>query len=235
MVLKIKPLLAVVGLGVCMCVAVIITLGNQTPALVLESADSEHAIENSFFDSLAARDLAKDRRARKNKNLNSKQTALSDKQERQVENNYFKGVGQDKGKTQSKLAGVHASHKMPAKVWKPTPYNKMVHFKGKAAKDLKAGIGKKASTHESMRAEFAKEQQQLHAEQNKMRHFQEKDQEKAEEQKMDLERLKAHQQANAYEEHLKQINDAGVLCVWLCACSAAVNPSPRHSPKLVQQ
>ena len=99
MVLKIKPLLAVVGLGVCMCVAVIITLGNQTPTLVLESADSEHAIENSFFDSLAAKDLAKDRRARKSKDLNSKQTALSDKQERQVENNYFKGVGKDKGKT----------------------------------------------------------------------------------------------------------------------------------------
>jgi hypothetical protein len=103
MVLKIKPLLAVVGLGVCMCVSVIITLGNQTPALVLESADSEHAIENSFFDSLAAKDLAKDRRSRKSKDLNSKQTALSDKQERQVENNYFKGVGKDKGKTQSKL------------------------------------------------------------------------------------------------------------------------------------
>jgi len=193
-----------------LCVAAIATLGVQQPALVLESASSEHAVENSFFDSLAAKDLAKDRTSHNAKDLHTSHTTLSAKQERAVENSYYKDAAA--GQKQTKLAGVHAAHKLPAKHWKPMPYNKMVHrtpFKGmhhKAA-GTKPVKGTKHSD-ASMRAQFAQAQQQLHAEQTKMRHIEEHDHVKAAEQKITLERLKAQQQASAYEDHLSKINDA---------------------------
>jgi len=198
-----------VGLGVVLCIAAIVNIEVQRPSgIVLESAHAEHAVENSFFDQLAAKDLAKDKRSRNAKDLHSSHTSLSAKQERAIEDSYFKGVGST-GTKNHKLA----AHKVPAKHWKPLPYNKLVHrgpFKGAhtklAGKPMKAK--KVAHNPTSMRAEFKKAQQQLAAEQTKMRHIEEHDHVKAEEQKIELERLKAHQQAGAYERHLSKLNDA---------------------------
>ena len=211
---RLLPVLGVMALGVCLCVAVIVTLGAQTPAVVLESASAEHAIENSFFDSLAAKHHAKDRKSGNAKDLQGSDTSLSAKQERVVEDNFFQTVAKGKAAAaKPKLAGVHASHKMTAKHWKPMPYNKMVHrshFKGMqhTAAAPKADAKGKKHTDVSMRAQFAQAQQQLHAEQTKMRHIEEHDRIKAAEQKINLERLTAHQQADAYAEHLSKLNDA---------------------------
>jgi len=117
---QLRPLMGVVGLGVLVCLVVIAALAPQGGALVLESAGSEHAVENSFFDNLAARDLAKDRRSHNSKDLHSSHMSLTAKQERAVEDRYFKGAAA--GKAQSQLAGVHAAHKLPVKLWKVCVY-----------------------------------------------------------------------------------------------------------------
>ena len=90
---------------------------------------------------------------------------------------------------------------------KPAMHAKMAHHKG-AHQKVAGGKLVKQRSDASMRDEFAKAQQQLHSEQTKMRHIEEHDHVKAAEQKINLERLKAHQQANAYEDHLSKINDA---------------------------
>ena len=205
---RLLPILGVVALGVVLCIGAIVTLGGQRPALVLESSGAEHAVENSFFDELAANDLAKDRRSKNAKDARrAHATALSAAQERAVEDSYFKSVGSSGAKAPHPAARKHA-----AKHWQPLPYSKLVHrspFKG-AHQQAGAALakGKKGHPAVSMRAEFHKAQQQLAAEQNKMRHIEEHDHVKAEEQKMKLERLTAHQEAKAYESHLSKLNSA---------------------------
>jgi hypothetical protein len=156
---------AVVGLGVCLCVAAIVTLRAQQQALVLESGAGERAAENSFFDELAAKDFAKDRRSKVNR---------------------------------------HISHQ--GKVSKP-----QLHMKGaqspKSHPKLISGERRMAKP-SSMRKEFDRAKEQLHEEQHKMRHLEEQDHVKAEEQKIELERVTADQQASAYESHLNKINSA---------------------------
>lgn len=124
-----------------------------------------------------------------------------------MEDSYFKSVGSSGAKAPHPAARKHA-----AKHWQPLPYSKLVHrspFKG-AHEQAGAALakGKKGHPAVSMRAEFHKAQQQLAAEQNKMRHIEEHDHVKAEEQKMKLERLTAHQEAKAYESHLSKLNSA---------------------------
>ena len=216
---RLLPILGVVALGVVLCIGAIVTLGGQRPALVLESSGAEHAVENSFFDDLAAKDLAKDRRSKNTKAARGAHTALSAAQERAVENSYFQGVGSTGAK-----APQPASRQKPAAHWQPLPYSKLVHrspFQGvreKAGLRKKAGVREKAGASPakgkmmhpkgSMRAEFHQAQQQLASEQTRMRHIEEHDRVKAEEQKIELERLTADQAAKAYERHLAKLNSA---------------------------
>jgi hypothetical protein len=209
---RLLPVLGAVGVGVCLCVAAIVTLGAQRPRSIgLESSSAEHAAENSFFDSLAARDLAKDRKSRNAKDALGSHKALSASQARTLANSYFKHVGEAPVGHQ---ATAHAgARKVPAKHWKPLPASALVHFskfKGmhKTGGAAKPAVGKKGHGIASMRAEFAKAQEQLKQEKSKMRHMEEKDKVRAAEQHIDLEHLKAQQQARAYERHLTKLNDA---------------------------
>jgi len=201
---RLLPVLGAVGVGVCLCIAAIVTLGTQRPrSNALESSGAEHAAENSFFDSLAARDLAKDRKSRNAKDAVGSRKALSASQARALATSYFKHVGE----------APAGARKGPAKHWKPLPASALVHFskfkgmhkKGGAAKPA---VGKKAHGVASMRAEFAKAQEQLKKEKSKMRHMEEKDKVRAAEQQIDLEHLKAKQQASEYERHLTKLNNA---------------------------
>jgi len=210
---RLLPILGVVALGVVLCIGAIGTLGGHRPALVLESSGAEHAVENSFFDELAAKDLAKDRRSKNAKAARGAHTTLSAVQERAVENSFFQGVGS----TGAKAPQPTSLMKPPAH-WQPLPYSKLVHrspFQGvreKAGVREKSGAapakGKMMHPKGSMRAEFHKAQQQLASEQTKMRHIEEHDRVKAEEQKIKLERLTADQTAKAYERHLAKLNSA---------------------------
>ena len=206
---RLLPVLGAVGLGVCLCVAAIVTLSVQRP-LALESSKAEHAAENSFFDSLAAEDLAKDRKSHNAKAALGTHKTLSASQARALAASYYKHVGAAKAHSPA----VHPAHKMKAKHWKPLPASALVHFskfKGvhmhkKAG--AKPAAGKKTHSAGSMRAEFAKAQEQLKEEKLKMHHMEQKDKVKAAEQQMDLEHLKAQQQASAYERHLTKLNNA---------------------------
>jgi hypothetical protein len=176
---RLLPVLGAVGVGVCLCVAAIVTLGAQRPRSIgLESSSAEHAAENSFFDSLAARDLAKDRKSRNAKDALGSHKALSASQARTLANSYFKHVGEAPVGHQ---ATAHAgARKVPAKHWKPLPASALVHFskfKGmhQTGGAAKPAVGKKGHGIASMRAEFAKAQEQLKQEKSKMRHMEEKD------------------------------------------------------------
>jgi len=201
--------LGAVGLGVCLCVAAIVTLSVQRP-LALESSKAEHAAENSFFDSLAAEDLAKDRKSHNAKAALGTHKTLSASQARALAASYYKHVGAAKAHSPA----AHPAHKIKAKHWTPLPASALVHFskfKGvhmhkKAG--AKPAAGKKTHSAGSMRAEFAKAQEQLKEEKRKMRHMEQHDKVKAAEQQMDLEHLKAQQQASAYERHLTKLNNA---------------------------
>ena len=175
---RLLPILGVVALGVVLCIGAIGTLGGHRPALVLESSGAEHAVENSFFDELAAKDLAKDRRSKNAKAARGAHTTLSAVQERAVENSFFQGVGS----TGAKAPQPTSLMKPPAH-WQPLPYSKLVHRSPFQGVREKAGVrensgaapakGKMMHPKGSMRAEFHKAQQQLASEQTKMRHIKE--------------------------------------------------------------
>lgn len=171
---RLLPVLGAIGLGVCLCLAAIVTLSVQQP-LALESSKAEHAAENSFFDSLAAKDLAKDRKSHNAKDVHGSHKMLSARQARALADSYYKHVGAAKHHS----VAAHPAHKVKAQHWKPLPASALVHFskfKGMHKKGgAKIAAGIKTHSVASMRAEFAKAQEQLKKEKSKMRHMEEKD------------------------------------------------------------
>ena len=201
------------------CVVALVALGSsQQQARVLESADDEVAVENSFFDALAAKDAAKSRRHAHVPLRGAKKPVLSAKQARAEEAAFYSSMGGGRAfGAHSWPKAAHTARKPPHKPWAPMKYKQLVHAaSGKGThRSAKAHLGTKSMTGQkhrssktSLRADFAKAQQLLHAEQHKMRHLEEHEHVKAAEQNMKLERMQAQQQAHAYERHLHQLDDA---------------------------
>ena len=185
----------------------------------LETEGQQLALENSFFDSIFARDQAKHVSARSHKHKAADARAapehhqvtekhkhgISDKQERRLDNDFYDSMEnhavQLASPRKKHLAKVmqarHAAHReQEAKSSTHTHASSNEKAKGSARRDSRRSFSE----------DFAKAKEALMREKEKMRHLEDKDNEKADLQKTKLERLRAHEQARQYEKHLDAIN-----------------------------
>eukprot|EP00960_Hanusia_phi_P031989 749597-Hanusia_phi.AAC.5 len=183
--------------------------GTGEGRVELETAGQQLAVENSFFDSIFARDEAKHAsapgdqrghaRARSQPRhhlaggVGAQKHGISAKQERKLDNAFYDSIEINAPKM------VLPERKHHAKVMQA----KHAAHREQAVKS-RAHVVKESSP--SFSEDFAQAKEALTREKEKMRHLEDRDHVKADLQKTNLERLTAHEQARQYEKHLQAVN-----------------------------
>mmetsp|Transcript_23339 Transcript_23339/g.47181 ORF Transcript_23339/g.47181 Transcript_23339/m.47181 type:complete len:264 (-) Transcript_23339:60-851(-) len=198
---QVLPALLLAGLATA-CVLAVVYFDGQYGAVVLrEDSKTERAVENSFFDSLAAKDHAKGV-VLSSSAKNSR--SISAAQERDVDNQFFAKLARQQHTAKGKRIAVQHNAARPVMAKASADASK----KGAAAKPVQKQAATVVPKHhrESMDRAFAKAKEELAKEKRKMRHMEEQDKVKESEQKTEIERMSAHHQADEYVRHLEKLN-----------------------------